>query len=168
MIKTERLLLRRPEKIDLPEFAEMFSEPSVLQHIGNTPLSYSASWARLLRDVGHWSLEGFGQFSVIEKISGKYIGKIGYTNFERDLGAKAQTRIEMSWTFRSHFHGLGYASEAGNAAQEWLDNQRKIRTACIISVRNIASIKLANKLGYMEVDRLDRNGAETLVLIRDC
>ena len=68
----------------------MFCEPSVMQHIGNAPLSYSDSWARLLRDVGHWSLEGFGQFSVIEKNSGSYVGKIGYTNFERDLGTKFQ------------------------------------------------------------------------------
>lgn len=43
----------------------MFCEPSVVQHIGNAPLSYSDSWARLLRDVGH-------------------------TNFDRDLGTKAQ------------------------------------------------------------------------------
>ncbi|RVE93154.1 N-acetyltransferase [Sinorhizobium meliloti] len=165
--KRDRLLLRPPCQADFAEIAEMFSDEIVVRHIGNGPLSRGDAWARFLRDVGHWAIEGFGLFSVIEKASGAYVGKIGYATFERDLGPKAQTRIEMSWTLRSQFHGMGFAIEGASAAQQWFDSGHRKRTACLIAAANLSSIKLATRLGYMEVDRTYRGNGAVVVLARD-
>jgi RimJ/RimL family protein N-acetyltransferase len=166
MIQTERLSLRRPIHADFQASADMFAEESVMLHIGNGPLSRSEAWTRFLRDIGHWSLMEFGLFSVIERTTAAYVGKVGFALFERDLGHHAGADIEMSWTLRSEFHGRGFATEAARAAQRWFDERYRQPTACLIAAANIPSIKLASRLGYEEVDRLAHDKIEALVMVR--
>jgi RimJ/RimL family protein N-acetyltransferase len=167
MIETERLTLRPPILADFEATADMFAEPDVVAHIGGQPFDRATAWTRFLRDVGHWMVEPFGLFSVIEKASGTYVGKLGYARFERDLGTQAQTAIEMSWTLRSHFHGRGYALEAARAAQRWFEAQAPRRTACVIAPANLPSRKLAERLGYEEIARIERPDHPVLLLISD-
>ena len=166
MIETERLILRQPIAEDFEPTAAMFSDPNVVAHIGGA-ISRSEAWSRFLRDYGHWALEGFGQFSIIEKSSGSYIGKTGFAKFERDLGLHANTAVETSWTLGSHFHGKGFAKEAAQAAHEWFDANRQGPTACLIAQANAPSIKLATMLGYVNVDRIEQPAHFTLVFKRE-
>ncbi|WP_395397999.1 GNAT family N-acetyltransferase [Novosphingobium sp. BL-8A] len=170
MIETERLLLRPPVLADFEASAAMFADADVTAHIGGTPLDRETAWTRFLRDAGHWSLHPFGLFTVIEKASGAYVGKVGYAHFQRDLGL-SNAAIEMSWTLASGFHGRGYASEAGRAAQAWFDATHGLRTACLIAPANLPSLRLADRLGYREVDRFVPNGRDPerkiVVLARD-
>lgn len=159
MIETERLLLRPPELADFEASAAMFADPEVVAHIGGIPLDREIAWTRFLRDAGHWHLHPFGLFSVLEKDTGAYVGKLGFARFERDLSALAQTAIEMSWTLATRFHGRGYASEAGRAAQAWFDSRFARRTACLIAKENAPSLRLAARLGYAEIDRMERGPA---------
>lgn len=156
MIETERLLLRQPELSDFDASAAMFADSQVVTHIGGTPLDRETAWTRFLRDGGHWHYQSFGLFSVIEKASGAYVGKLGFARFERDLGPLARTAVEMSWTLAAGFHGRGYATEAGRAAQVWFDSRFAMRTACLIAPDNQSSLRLAARLGYAEIDRLTR------------
>ena len=165
MLETDRLFLRRPQSSDFEAFAQMFRETEVTQHIGGN-LSRADAWARLLRDCGHWALEGFGQFTIIEKASGAYVGKTGFAKYERDLGPKAKASVETSWTFRSGFQGLGYAREACRAAQSWYDDRVGGPTACLIAERNTSSRRLAAHLGYGEVDKFARPDGTVIVLRR--
>lgn len=166
MIESERLQLRPPSLEDFEFTAKMFTEDVVLAHIGGKPLNRAESWTRFLRDVGHWTLEQFGQFSVFERDTDHYIGKIGHARFER-LPDQALTSIEMSWTLRSRFHGKGYAMEAAIAAQNWFDGQGLRRTACIIAPENVQSLKLAGRLGYQEVEQIFLSEKKVSLLIRD-
>ena len=166
-LETERLLLRRPIRSDFEPMRQMICDPQVVTHIGGSPLCRAEAWARFQRDVGHWTLEGFGQFTVLEKASGRYVGKLGHARFMRDLGARAETEVEMTWTLASGFHGQGYAAEAGRAALEWFDAHGARRTACIVAEANLASLKLAEKLGYREVDRLTGGSGTRVVLVRE-
>jgi RimJ/RimL family protein N-acetyltransferase len=166
MIETERLTLRPPIHADFEATVDMFAEEAVMRHIGNGPLDRSEAWARFLRDVGHWEVMGFGLFSVTERSTAQYVGKLGYATFERDLGCHAGTSIEMSWTLRSQYHGCGYATEAARAAQHWFESNHRQRTACLIAAGNAPSMKLATRLGYKEVDRLSRDRGEAVVMVR--
>ncbi|WP_313200643.1 GNAT family N-acetyltransferase [Rhizobium sp.] len=165
MIETDRLFLRLPTLDDFQPTLEMFSEEAVSRRIGH--LGRGDVWARLLRDVGHWQLLQFGLFSVIERDSGIYVGKVGFGIFERDLGRRAQTNVEVSWTLRARFHGRGYASEAATAAQKWFDQRHKQNTACLIAIGNVPSIRLAQRMGYEEVDRITRDKGDAVILMRD-
>ncbi|WP_395336532.1 GNAT family N-acetyltransferase [Novosphingobium sp. BL-8H] len=70
------------------------------------------------------------------------------------------------------FHGRGYASEAGRAAQAWFDATQAKLTACLIAPANIPSLRLAERLGYREVDRFVPQGRDParkiVALVRDC
>lgn len=171
MIETERLLLRPPALSDFEASAAMFADAGVVAHIGGTPLDRETAWTRFLRDAGHWHLQPFGLFSVIEKASNAYVGKLGFARFERDLGASAGTAVEMSWTLAAGFHGRGYATEAGRAAQAWFDRSFAMRTACLIAQENEPSLRLAARLGYAQSDQLERENAPErriiVVLTRD-
>lgn len=166
IIESARLRLRPPRLENFEFTAEMFTEDVVLAHIGGKPLSRADSWAKFLRDVGHWTLEQFGQFSVFERGTDEYIGKVGHARFER-LPDQALTSIEMSWTLRSRFHGKGYATEAAVAAQNWFDSRGLRRAACIIAPENVRSLKLAAHLGYEEVEQILLQEKKVSLLIRD-
>jgi len=165
MIETDRLILRKPLPHDFEPFVTMFSDPRVTAHIGGV-LTRPEAWARFLRDAGHWTLEGFGQFIIVEKLTSRFVGKMGFARFERDLGPHAKTSVECTWTLSAEFHGRGYAKEAAKAAHRWHDEQRTGPTACLVAEANIASLKLASALGYHEIDRLQRSAGVALVLER--
>jgi len=167
LLETDRLSLRPPVAADFEPMRQMFCDPQVVAHIGGSPLPRADAWGRFQRDVGHWTLEGFGQFTVLEKASGRYLGKLGHARFLRDLGPKAQAEIEMTWTLASGFHGQGYGTEAGRAALGWFDARGIRRTGCIIAEANLPSLRLAGKLGYREVDRLAGEGGSRIVLVRE-
>lgn len=166
LLETPRLRLRPPVAADFEPMRQMFCDPQVVAHIGGSPLSRAEAWGRFQRDVGHWALEGFGQFTLLERSSGRYVGKLGHAKFLRDLGPKAGAEIEMTWTLASGFHGQGYAAEAGQAALAWFDAQGPRRTACIVAEANLPSLRLAERLGYREVDRLSGDGCTRVVLVR--
>ncbi|MBY5935412.1 GNAT family N-acetyltransferase [Tateyamaria omphalii] len=165
MLETERLILRHPVADDLDALADMFADPVVTAHIGGM-LSRAEAWSRLLRDVGHWTLEGFGQFIITHKATGSFVGKVGFAKYERDLGPRVDTDVECSWTLRSACHGHGYATEAALGVHQWHDRQRPGPTACMIALENAASRKLAAALGYVEVDRRDAPTGSSVVLQR--
>ncbi|WP_299207802.1 GNAT family N-acetyltransferase [uncultured Tateyamaria sp.] len=166
MLDTDRLILRQPVADDFEPLAAMFNEPSVTEHIGGV-LSRADAWARLLRDVGHWSLEGFGQFIIIDKATRSFVGKVGFAKYKRDLGSNVETDVECSWTLRSACHGKGYATEAAMRSHQWYSAQRAGPTACMIDEANTASLRLAASLGYSEVDRLVLPTGASIVLQRD-
>ncbi|GGX58426.1 acetyltransferase [Tateyamaria omphalii] len=166
MIETDRLILRKPIADDFEPLADMFGEPRVTEHIGGT-LTRTDAWARLLRDVGHWALEGFGQFIIADKATGSFVGKVGFAKYKRDLGPHADTEIECSWTLRSSCHGKGYAREAAEAAHTWYNAHQAGPTACMIGEANAASLRLAASLGYAEIDRLAGASGVSIVLQRD-
>ncbi|MEN5279365.1 GNAT family N-acetyltransferase [Brucella sp. TWI432] len=167
MIESSRLILRKPIASDFEAYAEMFSDPSVTAHIGGV-LKRSESWARFLRDVGHWAVEDFGQYIIVEKATSAFVGKIGFAKFERNLGIHTKTSIEVTWLLNSNFHGLGYAKEAGIAVHRWQDLNNPISTACLIAENNLPSLKLAAHLGYEQIDILHRVSGTALVLERKC
>ena len=68
-----------------------------------------------MRYVGHWALLGYGYWAVRDKLSGEYLGSIGFSNFLRDI-TPALDAPEMGWTLVSSAHGKGYATEALRAA----------------------------------------------------
>ncbi|WP_298335094.1 GNAT family N-acetyltransferase [uncultured Erythrobacter sp.] len=167
MIETAHLELRPPIYSDFEASAAMFAEQRVVLHLGGVPLTRAKAWEKFLRDVGHWVIEDFGLFSIIEKASEEYVGKIGFARFERDLSSQTDTFIEMSWTLRSCFHGRGYAFEAAIASQAWFDEKFAGRTACVISPDNKASIKLAKRIGYLDTGNTQLDNSSVNLLTRD-
>ena len=151
---TERLLMRGHRLDDFEDCAAMWGDERVTRFIGGKPSTREQAWARLLRYVGHWSLLGFGYWVLRERASGRFVGEVGFADFKRDIDPPLGDDQEMGWVLDPRAFGKGFAGEATRAAQGWMDGAfRARRTVCMIDTENVASLRVAEKLGYREFTR---------------
>lgn len=140
-IETERLILRPPQIEDFEGWAEFMADDEATRFIGGT-MGRAQAWRNMMVVIGSWTAIGVGFFSVIEKSSGYWIGRVGPWKPELWPGT------EVGWGLLPIAHGKGYALEAAIASIDyavdilgWRDIIHTIETG------NIASEKLAQRLG---------------------
>lgn len=154
VIHTERLTLRGHRLDDFDALAAIWGDPVVARFIGGTPSTRDESWGRLLRYAGHWALLGYGFWAVEMHEGGRYVGDVGFANWQRDITPSLDGLPEGGWVFSPEAHGRGIATEALGAALGWMDSHAIApATTCIINWDNAASIRVAEKTGYREVAR---------------
>ncbi|HEU4876760.1 MAG TPA: GNAT family N-acetyltransferase [Sphingomicrobium sp.] len=149
LLETERVRLRPFRRDDLDAMAEMLGDATVALYLGGVPATREESWRKLMMAVGQWPLLGLGYWAVETKTDGRFVGQIGFGIFERDISAAFAELPEMGWIFSPAVHGQGIALEAGRAALDWLEATRGPTASwAIISPGNVASLKLAERLGF--------------------
>ncbi|MBC5815437.1 MAG: GNAT family N-acetyltransferase [Candidatus Eremiobacteraeota bacterium] len=166
-VETNRLILRAHRAGDLAACAAMWADPVVVRHIGGAPSTLQATWFRILRYGGMWPLLGYGYWAVEEKTSGRFIGELGFADFKREMQPSISGIPEFGWVLASAFHGKGYATESMRAAVAWSDKHIEAPlTVCIIDPQNVASVRVAQKTGYVEKVRSSLGGEETILFER--
>lgn len=149
VLETERLRLRPHRADDFDALFAMWSNPDVTRFIG-PPSTESRTWMNLALIAGQWALLGLGYWVVEERESGAFMGECGFLDLRRPLGKRMRDVPEAGWIFAPHAHGLGYAGEAMRAALAWADTAYAApRTVCLINSANAASIRLAQRCGYI-------------------
>jgi len=167
VIETERLRLRRHRLDDFAASVAMWADPIVTRYIGGKPFTHEEVWARLLRYVGHWVLLGFGYWALEVKATGEFVGELGFADMKRDIQPSLEGLPELGWALVSHAHGKGYATEAVRAVVAWGDQRfGRARTVCIIHPENGASIRVAEKCGYQELQRTAYKKHEVILMGR--
>src|SRR5262249_53336985 len=162
VVETARLRLRPHRPEDLRDCAAMWADPVVTRHIGGRPLTVEEVWARLLRYVGHWAWMGFGHWAVEDKVTGAFVGEIGFADFRRDVEPSFGGAPELGWALVRQAHGRGLATEGVRAALAWGDARfGSARTVCMIDPENVASIRVAEKCGYRAYARGAYKGQPT-------
>lgn len=73
----------------------------------------SLAWRAFMTMAGAWYLQGFAMFSVIEKATGRWIGRLGPWYPEGWPGT------EIGWALVRDSWGRGYATEGAAAAMDW-------------------------------------------------
>lgn len=165
MIKTERLVLRKPTLADFSDSLATWSDPDVVRFIGGVAATQEDAWARLLRYIGHWHALGYGMF-VVSDHAGTYLGEVGFLEARRVM-EPALDAPEVGWVLRPVAHGKGIASEAVGAALAWGEANIDARSfQCIIDPGNAASIRVADKIGFREIARSTYKGSPTIVFRR--
>lgn len=166
-LETSRLKLRAHNLDDFSDCVAMWSDPVVTRYTIGAPASEQQTWRRMLAYLGHWSVLGFGYWAVEEKTGGRYIGELGFADFKRDLHPSIQGIPELGWALASSAHGKGYATEALRAVVAWGDLHFESHTVCLIQPENRASLRVAEKLGYRELTRVQKDGELDIVFSRD-
>jgi len=167
-LETERLKLRGHRLDDFPHCAAMWADPNVTRYIGGKPLTEEEAWTKFLRYAGHWLLLGFGYWVAEEKATGNFAGELGFADYKRDLEPSLKGVPEIGWVLASHAHGKGYATEAVRAIVAWGDAHfLSARTACIIAPENLASIRVAVKCGYRQLQLATYKGKPTMMYVRE-
>ncbi len=111
-LETGRLLLRPPCAEDFEPWAAFSADEQAARYIGGVQVR-PVAWRNFLTMVGAWQIQGFGFFSVIEKASGQWIGRLGPWRPEGWPGT------EVGWSLVREVWGRGYATEGATAAMDW-------------------------------------------------
>lgn len=141
VLETSRLVLRPPRSEDLEGWIALMSDPDSARFIGGVQAPIHA-WRGLAAMAGSWALQGFGMFSVIERDTGAWIGRIGPW---RPHGWPGD---EIGWGLLRSAWGKGYAAEAAAASMDWaFDALGWTDVIHIIDSANAPSKALAARLG---------------------
>ena len=140
-LETARLILRPPEERDLDGFAEMMADEEAARFVGGQ-CGRAGAWRGMAAMAGSWALRGYGMFSVIEKASGRWVGRLGPWQPEGWPGA------EVGWGLTRSAWGKGYATEGAAAAIGWaFDSLGWEDVIHCIAPANAPSIRVAERLG---------------------
>ncbi|MFJ5828946.1 GNAT family N-acetyltransferase [Streptomyces sp. NPDC093089] len=156
-IETERLVLRESEARDRAGFVELFSSPEVGTYVGG---------ARPREQLESAMPEVPGRrpgLFVVER-DGAMIGMV--TLDRRDPGREPRVapeggEAELGYLFLPRAWGSGYAGEACVAALGWFAGVHPGEPV-VLTTRsaNGRAMRLAERLGFAEVERFEEFGAE--------
>jgi RimJ/RimL family protein N-acetyltransferase len=164
---TARTRLRPYGVADFAARAVLGATPAVYRFTSGVAASEEDSWHRVLRYIGHWSAFGFGFFVIEDRATGRYLGEAGAMDFRRGVGGGFGDVPEMGWAFLPDVHGTGIAGEAVRAVLAWMDDGAgRAGTVCMIGPENVASCRLAERVGYRETGTAEYHGATVATYAR--
>ncbi|KIC14872.1 MULTISPECIES: GNAT family N-acetyltransferase [unclassified Leisingera] len=167
VLETERLILRPHGVQDFEAVAALWAEPEVVRFISGTPSAPEESWTRLLRYIGHWQALGYGYWAVTLRESGRFIGEVGFADYQRSMEPPLAGVPEAGWVLAPEVHGRGMATEAVGCIHEWAAEATDwAETACIFDPAHTVSHRVALKLGYAPAGEALYRGNPTLVMKR--
>lgn len=167
VIETERLRLRPLRADDFDPVCRIWSDPENVRFVGGKPSPPSRSWSRVVSSAGYWPILGYGYWALEEQASGNFIGLVGFADFKRDEPAGFSGDPEIGYVIDKTVHGRGYGREAMTACMRWMDETHgRSRTICMIEPGNIASIRIAERLGYKTYGEGGIDGARVVLMER--
>lgn len=149
-LETDRLILRPPQSADFEAWAAFAADEETMRHLGGVQ-SRSVAWRGICQVTGSWTIEGFAMFSVIEKATGRWVGRLGPWRPADWPGD------EVGWGIVRDCWGKGYATEGATAAMDFaFDVLGWPEVIHCIGVENLASQAVAKRLGsrFLRMDRM--------------
>jgi [ribosomal protein S5]-alanine N-acetyltransferase len=152
-IETPRLTLRLPSRADVPDLRRSFRDPRTARAVG-APLHSREE----MRDPGKMVARTRIEFrkgehlslSVLERESGKCVGRVGL----RGLVWTYRKVESLSYWIDPHYWNRGYATEASYFLCRDAFNHLGMRRISSQALdRNIASLKVLRRLGFVEEGR---------------
>jgi RimJ/RimL family protein N-acetyltransferase len=158
-VRTDRLELRLFEGRDLDAFAPMCADPEVMRYLGTgETIAKDIAWRSIAGFLGHWQLLGYGQWAIVRREDGAFLGRAGY------LDPYGWPGFEIGYMLGREYWGQGYAREAcAECLRIARDVLHKDRIISLIRPANARSIKLATSLGARFDSTIELLGSEAQV-----
>jgi len=168
VLETERLILRPIAIGDFPRWAEMMGDPEAAKFLGGAQPA-AVAWRGFMTMAGAWSLTGVSMFSLVERETGLWLGRIGPWTPHGWPGT------EVGWGLHPDAQGKGYGVEAATAAIDYAfdvlgwtgvihcidpDNRPSRRLAERIGSRNLGPTRLPPPLDELAIDRWGQSREE--------
>jgi ribosomal-protein-alanine N-acetyltransferase len=145
ILETSRLILRHPTPDDLDSLYALYRDPEMVRFIPDAPRNYEETRKELeWHRHGHPKHPQLGLWSTIEKASNRYLGRCGLLPWSID----GQEEVEVAYSIAREHWGRGFATEAARAILTYgFEDLHVPRLVCLIDPQNIASIRVAEKIG---------------------
>lgn len=145
ILETERLILRHLVMDDLDELYALYRDPEITKYIPDAPRSREEAQEELEWHMhGHPRHPELGLWATIHKETGKFIGRCGLLPWEID----GKQEVEVAYTIAREYWRQGLGSEAARAIlHHGFEKLNLSRLICLVDEENIASQKVAKKMG---------------------
>ena len=160
-LNTPRTIMRMLSVQDAEDFYRLNLNPEVLQYTGDRPFADGQEAADFLAQYDQYERYGVGRLAVIEKASNAFIGWCGLkycpTKNEYDIGFR----------FFQAYWNQGFATETAKKCLE--DGFNRLKIDSILGramIKNIASIKVLEKLDMQFKEKFDFEGQEGVIYQR--
>jgi RimJ/RimL family protein N-acetyltransferase len=153
ILETERLVLRRPEAGDAPDYAAVMGDPEVVRFLSGRTWTLAEAEAAIGRMERHWDWYDTGLFTVVRKEDERILGRVGFLLWDQHWQHGLQEKIEpheteIGWALGRECWGQGYATEGALACRDHaLGPLGLSRVISLIASPNTASIRVAEKIG---------------------
>lgn len=144
--ETDRLIIRKLTRRDIPVWAEFFLDKESLTYIGlednKPPCDHSEEW--IDRQFKRYMNKEYGLMALVEKETMNLIGQCGIIlmNVERE------GELEIGYHIIPKFRGRGFATEACAAFRDFVfENEKADSVITVINNANALSINVSEKLG---------------------
>jgi len=140
-IETSRLILRPIRWEDFDAWAAFMADPDATRFLGGVQ-PRPVAWRTMMTMAGAWYLRQPSMLSVIEKATGRWVGRLGPWMPDGWPGP------EVGWGIIRECWGRGYAVEGATAAIDWaFEYFGWTEVIHSIAPGNQASQAVARKLG---------------------
>lgn len=154
-IETERLIVRDHVASDFQGLSSLLTSEKEMYFLMDlyapNAEAVEANLNTALREIDS-PLRDKYFFAITDKISGDYIGEIGFTVLERrHEDSNVSSLVELGYFIKSDYWGKGIVTEAGEAVIEYAFLSvgiHKITTGC--AKANTASERVMKKLGFVK------------------
>ncbi|MFI6157877.1 GNAT family N-acetyltransferase [Kitasatospora sp. NPDC051170] len=159
-ISTARLVLRAPEPRDRATYIDLLASPEVHTYLGGP-----RPREELSRELPEVPEQRPGSFVV--ELDGSMIGVVLLRRATGHSRPAAAGKLDLGYLFLPRAWGSGYATEACTAALDWLADALPGEPVVLTTQSaNSASLRLAAKLGFAEVERFEAWDAEQWLGLR--
>lgn len=157
VLESERLLLRHLEPDDLDDLFRLYSDPEIRRYFPDGTLTREETLEELEWFMnGHPRFPELGLWAMIHKETGRFIGRSGLLPWTVD----GREEVEVAYLVDKAFWGQGLGTEAAQAILDYgFDKLGLSRLICMIVPGNLASVKVAGKIGMtFEKEAVDEFG----------
>jgi ribosomal-protein-alanine N-acetyltransferase len=153
ILETKRLLLRRLIMDDLDDLFALYKDPEIRKYFPEGILNYEETKEELEWHMnGHPKYPELGLWATIHKETGKFIGRCGLLPWT----IEGQDEVEIAYLLDKSFWGQGLATEAAQGILQYgLEYLQLSRLICLIDPENIASQRVAERIGMSLEKRVD-------------
>ncbi len=165
-IRTARLTLRAMLPQDFERYARIWACPETVAYIGGQPWDRARAWGSFLRNAGHWSMVGYGQWAIQPHGAREMMGQAGFFLGRAGLGEEFDAYPEAGWMLHPDAQGQGLGEDAARAAHDWFDRVITGPLVCKIAAGHTRSLAIAEALGYVPLREAEVEGDPVRLLIR--
>ena len=152
------MTLRRMDMSDVDSLMGIFSDPEAMRYYPSTKSrSEAEAWVR--NQLDRYRDHGIGLWAAILKDSGELIGQCGLTMQE----VEGREEVEIGYLFLRKHWNRGLATEAAKACRSHGFALGHDRLVSLIDPRNLASRRVAEKVGMILEKEVEKWGKTVCV-----